>query len=142
LGKFLVGLGTENVVKFYYYLHILWILGIIRIFGIFYGHLVYFAIICYFFPVLVCCTKKNLATLLTANDSGETFQIHLNLFSCGKTRVCTYPRSGKKVGKSIVIIFMAAAKKKLILGPFFRLILFVLTFQRFGKIFFSLEPIL
>jgi hypothetical protein len=37
----------------------------------FYGHLVYFAAIWYilwssgiFFPVLVCCSKKNLATLL------------------------------------------------------------------------------
>jgi hypothetical protein len=28
------------------------------------GHLVYFVIIWYIFPVLVYCTKKNLATLL------------------------------------------------------------------------------
>jgi hypothetical protein len=32
-------------------------------FGIIYAHLVYFAAILYIFPVLVCCTKKNLATL-------------------------------------------------------------------------------
>jgi hypothetical protein len=32
--------------------------------GIFCGHLVYFiAIYGIFFPILVCCTKKNLATL-------------------------------------------------------------------------------
>jgi hypothetical protein len=31
---------------------------------IFCGHLVYFAVIWYIFPVLVCCTKENLATLL------------------------------------------------------------------------------
>jgi hypothetical protein len=35
--------------------------------GIFNGHLVYFVAICgnfvYFSPVLVCCTKKQLATL-------------------------------------------------------------------------------
>jgi hypothetical protein len=41
-------------------------------FGLFYDHLVYFAYIWYilttsglFFPVLVCCTKKNLATLIS-----------------------------------------------------------------------------
>jgi hypothetical protein len=33
-------------------------------FGIFCGHLVYFVAIWYIFPVLVCCTKINLATLL------------------------------------------------------------------------------
>jgi hypothetical protein len=32
--------------------------------GIFYYHLVYFIVIWYIFPVLVCCAKKNLATLL------------------------------------------------------------------------------
>jgi hypothetical protein len=30
---------------------------------IFCGHLVYFVVIWYIFPVLVCCTKKNLETL-------------------------------------------------------------------------------
>jgi hypothetical protein len=33
-------------------------------FGIFCGNLVYFMVIWYIFPVLVCCTKKNLATLV------------------------------------------------------------------------------
>jgi hypothetical protein len=37
--------------------------NILQTFGIFYGHLVHFAVIWYFFPVLVCCTEKNLATL-------------------------------------------------------------------------------
>jgi hypothetical protein len=32
-------------------------------FGIVYGHLVYFLVIWYIFPVLVRCNKKNLATL-------------------------------------------------------------------------------
>jgi hypothetical protein len=41
----------------------------IRPFGIFYGHLQfilwpYFVAIWHMFPVLVCCTKKNLATLV------------------------------------------------------------------------------
>jgi hypothetical protein len=31
---------------------------------IFFGHLVYFVVIWYFPPILVSCTKKNLATLL------------------------------------------------------------------------------
>jgi hypothetical protein len=49
-------------------------------FGQFYGYLVYFVVICYimwlsgiFFAVLVCCTKKNLATLVhigTARGQG------------------------------------------------------------------------
>jgi hypothetical protein len=33
-------------------------------FVIFYGHLVCFVVICYIFPFLVCCTEKNLATLV------------------------------------------------------------------------------
>jgi hypothetical protein len=33
-------------------------------FGIFYGHLVYFLFILYIFLILVCCSEKNLATLL------------------------------------------------------------------------------
>jgi hypothetical protein len=39
--------------------------------GIFYGHLVYSTGIWYIFPVLVCCAKKNLATLIsvTVNNS-------------------------------------------------------------------------
>jgi hypothetical protein len=37
--------------------------SILRSFGIFYGHLIYFVAIRYIFPVLLCCTKKNLATL-------------------------------------------------------------------------------
>jgi hypothetical protein len=32
-------------------------------FGVFCGNLVYLMAIWYIFPVLVCCTKKNLATL-------------------------------------------------------------------------------
>jgi hypothetical protein len=33
-------------------------------FGKFYGHLISLVVIWYILPVLVCCTKKNLATLL------------------------------------------------------------------------------
>jgi hypothetical protein len=43
---------------------------ILRPFGIFCGHLGYFMVIWYIFhPVLVCCTKKNLATLLTTTPA-------------------------------------------------------------------------
>jgi hypothetical protein len=44
------------------YIHIL------RLFGIFCCHLVYFMVIRYIFPVLVCCTKKNLATPLESDQ--------------------------------------------------------------------------
>jgi hypothetical protein len=55
LGKFLNGLGIQNV-------------------GLFFGHVEYFTAVCYIlrplgnvvvvFPVLVDCVKKNLATLV------------------------------------------------------------------------------
>jgi hypothetical protein len=38
-------------------------LGYLRPFGIFCSHLLHFRTIWYIFPVLVSCTKKNLATL-------------------------------------------------------------------------------
>jgi hypothetical protein len=57
-------------------------------FGVFCVHLVYFTAICYilcpsgmfdgylvFFPVLVCCTKKNLATLLHSTKWSVVFDI-------------------------------------------------------------------
>jgi hypothetical protein len=60
--------------------------------GIFYGHLVYFVaiwyILCLFginFPVLVFCTKKNLATLyMKANVACIMPEVHSNyrFFSC------------------------------------------------------------
>jgi hypothetical protein len=37
--------------------------SILQIFGIFCSHLVHFMVIWYSFPVLVRCTKKNLANL-------------------------------------------------------------------------------
>jgi hypothetical protein len=47
----------EDIGIFYGYSVYLWP------FGEFHGHLVYFKGYLVFFPVLVCCTKKNLATL-------------------------------------------------------------------------------
>jgi hypothetical protein len=37
--------------------------SILQSFGIFYDHLVHFVFMWYIFPVLVSCTKENLATL-------------------------------------------------------------------------------
>jgi hypothetical protein len=39
--------------------------NILRRFGLFYNHLVHFVLIWCIFPVLVPCTKKNLATLVS-----------------------------------------------------------------------------
>jgi hypothetical protein len=47
-----VGIFYGHSVYFMAIWYILWL------FGIFYGYLVYFS------PVLVCCTEKNLATLV------------------------------------------------------------------------------
>jgi hypothetical protein len=57
LGKFWMGLNWKVLV----YLMALW--SVQWPFGIFYGHLVYFGSVWYFFPVLVYCTNKNLAAL-------------------------------------------------------------------------------
>jgi hypothetical protein len=54
----------ENIGIFYghlVYFTLIWY--ILCPFGIFYGHLVYFVVIWTIFPVLVRCSKKNLATL-------------------------------------------------------------------------------
>jgi hypothetical protein len=67
----LQGLGMENVGIFYVHLNILRPFGIfyghlniLRPFGIFYGHLVILWSFGIFSPVLVYCTKRNLATLV------------------------------------------------------------------------------
>jgi hypothetical protein len=73
LGKFLDGLAMEDdgifyghLVHFTVFCYILWTFGIVR--GIMYG---------IFFPILVFCTKKNLATL--PESPGENF---LDLLTC------------------------------------------------------------
>jgi hypothetical protein len=43
--------------------HFMTIGAILRLLGIFCGHLVYFMVIWYIFPIFVCYTKKNLAPL-------------------------------------------------------------------------------
>jgi hypothetical protein len=62
LGKFWRDLQSKILV----YVTVIW--HILRPFGIFCGHLAYLMVIWYIFPILVCCTKKNLATLLEQDD--------------------------------------------------------------------------
>jgi hypothetical protein len=46
--------------------------------SILYGHLEYFTVICfiwYILPVLVCCTKRNLATLIGTQFEDDSMQL-------------------------------------------------------------------
>jgi hypothetical protein len=52
------GIFQDHIV----YLMAIWYIS--RSYSKFCGHLVYFMVNLYIFPVLVCCTKKNLATLV------------------------------------------------------------------------------
>jgi hypothetical protein len=45
---------------------------ILKPFGLLYGQLVHFVVIWYIFPVLVCCTKKNLPTPANPTTSATT----------------------------------------------------------------------
>jgi hypothetical protein len=75
--KILEGLAMDDVGILYGYLvYFVGIFMYICLFGIFYGYLVYFMVVWYilwlfgiFFSVLVCCTKKNLATLVRSHLS-------------------------------------------------------------------------
>jgi hypothetical protein len=55
----LAGLAMEDVGTVF--IHLVYL----QPFGIFYGRLVYFLELWYIFPVLVCYSRKNLATLLS-----------------------------------------------------------------------------
>jgi hypothetical protein len=57
-----LGKGSCNGRRWYTYFMAIW--SIFRPFGICYGHLVYVPSFWYILPVLACCNKKNLATLL------------------------------------------------------------------------------
>jgi hypothetical protein len=82
-GYILEGLDMENVGtdngQLVYFLTIRYILWPI---GIFYGHLVYFMANWYIlwslgqnFPILVCCTKQNLATLAMPLNFSELINL-------------------------------------------------------------------
>jgi hypothetical protein len=62
LGKILKVLQWKMLVLFTSNLYIL------QSNGIFHGHLVHFVVILVYFPVLVCCSEKNLATLLASEE--------------------------------------------------------------------------
>jgi hypothetical protein len=63
LGKFWRALDWKMLI----YLRTIW--NFLRIFGIFYAHLVHSVFIGTFFTVLVSCTWKNLATLATSSST-------------------------------------------------------------------------
>jgi hypothetical protein len=63
LGKFCRSLDWKMLI----YLMAIW--NILQIIGLFYDHLVHFVFIWNIFPVLVICTKKNLATLEKSTQS-------------------------------------------------------------------------
>jgi hypothetical protein len=49
--------------------------NILMTLGIFYNHLVHFMFIWYIFPVLVSCTKKNLATLSPRQGTSRSEEV-------------------------------------------------------------------
>jgi hypothetical protein len=79
--------------------------------GLFYGHLVYFTAICYtyvfcghlkhfmviwyIFPILVCCTKKNLATLTRSFGTGRVLRISRASANAEIAAVQTQPKSSR-----------------------------------------------
>jgi hypothetical protein len=68
LGKFWRVLQWKILVYF------IAIWSILRSIGIFYDHLVWYVVVVwYIFPVLVCCTKKNLATLAGSRCGEKKF---------------------------------------------------------------------
>jgi hypothetical protein len=71
------GIFYSHLVYFVAIWHILWS------FGIFYGHLAYFVAIWYIFTVLVCCIKKNLATLNPTKVMDDDMK-HCFVFNCGR----------------------------------------------------------
>jgi hypothetical protein len=73
-GKFWRALDLEMLIYFTA------ICNILRTHGIFFDHLIYFVFIRYIFPVLVSCTKKNLATLINGMKLSKDF-FHFDPFS-------------------------------------------------------------
>jgi hypothetical protein len=67
--------GSCNGRCWYRYCISIWY--ILRPFGIFYGHLAYFWLFSIIFPVLVCCSKNNLATLMSTKNSTVVRLQHL-----------------------------------------------------------------
>jgi hypothetical protein len=57
------------------------------IFRICYGHLEYFVVFLVYFPVLVCCTKKNLATLTIRSEKNVSSNVDyvIDIFQKMKT---------------------------------------------------------
>jgi hypothetical protein len=64
-GLILESLAMEDIGIFYGHLFFFWSLGILC------SHLVYVMVIWYIFSFLVCCAKKNLATLPTCTKANN-----------------------------------------------------------------------
>jgi hypothetical protein len=72
LGKFWRALDLKLLIQF------MAIWNILQTIGIFYDHLVHFVLIWYISPVLVSCTKKNLATLLGISEQKSRIKTNAN----------------------------------------------------------------
>jgi hypothetical protein len=69
------------------YWYILWLFGIpYSHLEFFCGHLLYLFVIPYTFPVLVCCAKKNLATLVctVCTCAHQSIDIYVSTFRCDR----------------------------------------------------------
>jgi hypothetical protein len=81
------------------------ILNILRTFGVFYGRLEHSVLIWYIFPVLVSCTKKNLAALnwthVEKTVLWSQFLVHVFPAEILFAQNFQADISGKLVGKSI-----------------------------------------
>jgi hypothetical protein len=87
--KIPIRVNFERVVDWKRLIHFAAIWNILRTFGIFDDDLVYFEFIWYIFPVLVSCTKENLATLVSSTD-GKLSCSRGGEASLKTRSVCTY----------------------------------------------------
>jgi hypothetical protein len=80
----LEGLAMEDVAAIWY---ILWPFGVLR------GDLEYIVVVWYVFPVLVCCTMKNLSTTILYLLVTETFRIQEFCHCPGKKNISLFVKS-------------------------------------------------
>jgi hypothetical protein len=71
---------NPNLVKFWWVLQWKMFVYFISPFGTFFSNLVCCLVIWYIFPVLVCCSKKNLATLVCTYKSSDAMHMYTDVF--------------------------------------------------------------